>query len=85
MSAIDIKPNAVAVRAGGLVFQTYSSGVITSTRCGTAVDHAITAVGYDSAATEPYFIVRNSWGGAWGDAGYVNIGMATGKGICGIN
>jgi len=85
MSAIDIMPNAVAVRASGLVFQTYTSGVITSSRCGTAIDHAITAVGYDSAAAEPYFAVRNSWGSTWGDAGYVNIGMSTGKGICGIN
>ena len=30
--------------------------------------HAVMAVGYDDATTT--FIVRNSWGSSWGDAGY---------------
>jgi hypothetical protein len=35
---------------------------------------------------EPYWIVRNSWGPEWGDAGYIHIGAASGeKGLCGIN
>lgn len=32
--------------------------------------HAITLVGYDTDDVGPHFIVRNSWGVAWGDNGY---------------
>jgi len=67
------------------VFQSYKSGVITSAACGTNIDHAVVATGYDSTASEPYYLVRNSWGTSWGDKGYVKIGMSSGKGICGIN
>ena len=30
--------------------------------------HAVVAVGYDNATR--HFVVRNSWGDAWGDEGY---------------
>lgn len=85
MAAIDVKPNAVAVNASSFGFQTYKSGILDNANCSTSCNHAITAVGYNSDGATPYYIVRNSWGAAWGDAGYINIAMATGKGICGIN
>ena len=85
MSAVDIKPNAVSIHASSSVFQTYQSGVITSSLCGTSTNHAVVIVGYDTRTSPNYYIVRNSWGSGWGDGGYVNIGMATGAGICGIN
>lgn len=85
MNGIDIKPNEVSIHASSRVFQTYSSGVITSSQCGTSTNHAVVAVGYNSTASDPYFIVRNSWGVDWGDFGYVNIGMAAPyPGTCGI-
>jgi len=41
------------------------------------------AVGYDQ--TNKFWIVKNSWGGSWGESGYVRIGMSgNGAGICGI-
>lgn len=50
------------------------------------MDHAVAAVGYDSSASIPYYIVRNSWGSSWGEQGYVMIEMTTsGAGICGVN
>lgn len=85
MSAIAVKPNAVAVNASSLAFQTYSSGVLTSTKCSTEINHAITAVGYNASASTPYYIVRNSWGVNWGADGYILIGATGGAGICGIN
>lgn len=85
MAAVDIKPNAVSVHASSSVFQSYSSGVVTSSACGTSTNHAIVIVGYSTATSPNYYIVRNSWGASWGESGYINIGMATGAGICGIN
>jgi C1A family cysteine protease len=86
MSAINLKPVNVAIKADSNAFRSYSSGVLTTWECGTAINHAIAAVGYDSGnGDEPYIIVRNSWGTGWGSGGYAKIGMTTEKGICGIN
>lgn len=91
MSGIDIKTNAVGINASGINFQTYSSGVL-STCTRTGMNHAVVADGYDSTGSEPYWLVRNSWGPDWGEGGYIRIGMGTdgdvannGKGNCGIN
>jgi len=80
-SAINLKPVSVAIEADTYVFQTYSTGIITSSACGTNIDHAVVAVGYGSN----YYIVRNSWGTGWGESGYVRIGITEGNGTCGIN
>jgi len=69
-------PVSVCVDASG-GFQHYSSGVFNGP-CGTQINHAILAVGY----TASYWIVKNSWGTAWGSSGY--IFMARGKNLCGV-
>ena len=85
-AAIYKTPNTVYVDASQPVFQYYSTGTITSSLCGTTIDHAILAVGYSTSTTgDNYWIVQNSWGTSWGIKGYVQIGMAPGAGICGIN
>ena len=80
-SALNQRPVAVAIRASEPIFTTYQSGVITSADCGTEVNHGVLAVGYG----EDYYIVKNSWGTSWGEAGYVKIGFGDGAGVCGIN
>lgn len=80
-SALNQQPCSVAIQATSPIFLTYSSGVITSPRCGTNVGHAVLAVGYGGN----YYIVKNTYGSSWGEDGYVRIGMADGAGICGIN
>lgn len=59
--------------------------MITSSDCGDKIDLAVTAVGYGTEDGNDYYLVRNSWGKAWGDNGYLKIGrLADGSGICGI-
>jgi len=85
-SAVAIKPVSVAIEADTYYFQSYTSGILDSTACGTTLDHAVAIVGYGtSAAGVAYWTVRNSWGTSWGDHGYVLIAQSTGAGICGIN
>jgi len=83
LNAVAAQPVTVGVEASGRAFQLYKSGVITS-NCGTSLDHAITAVGYDKSS----WIVKNSWGTGWGERGYVRIARGSqngGSGLCGIN
>jgi cathepsin L len=84
IAAINLQPISVAVDASGMDWQFYSGGVVTDTACGTELDHGVIAVGYDTGASQPYYLVRNSWGASWGEQGYIRIGIADGAGICGI-
>jgi C1A family cysteine protease len=87
MAAIAKTPVSVTIDASKLIFHNYTSGVISGTGCGTSLDHAVVAVGYGSDAETglDYYLVRNSWGKAWGDNGYVKIAReGDGYGVCGI-
>ena len=87
LAAISRGPVAVAVDLSSAAFMQYGSGIISSASCGTAVAHAVTAVGYgtDYLTGQKYYKVRNSWGSAWGENGYVRIlRNGDGDGICGI-
>ncbi|GLU04224.1 hypothetical protein SLE2022_213830 [Rubroshorea leprosula] len=84
--AVANQPVSVAIEGGGRAFQFYESGIFTG-RCGTALDHGVTAVGYGTENGKHYWIVKNSWGSSWGESGYIRMernlaGTATGK--CGI-
>lgn len=88
MDTVKLRPVVVAIQASSTTFMYYRSGVITSTACGTATNHAVAIVGYGSTTDGiPFWIIKNSWGPYWGDKGYVKIMRDTvtgGKGICGI-
>merc|ERR1719198_1233105 len=71
-AALGNGPVSVAIEADQFAFQGYTSGVITS-ECGEKLDHGVLAVGYGSEDGQEYFLVKNSWGPSWGDAGYVKI------------
>ena len=62
----------------------YKGGVITDESCGKEVNHSALVVGYGAENGLEYFLVKNSWGEKWGDAGYVKIGVGAGEGVCGI-
>ena len=85
--AVAIGPVSIAIEADTQIFQSYSSGVITSESCGTNLDHGVLIVGYGTENDIPYWLVKNSWGADWGEAGYVKImrnDTTDYAGICGI-
>jgi len=63
----------------------YSGGILDTTKCGTNLDHAITAVGYGTENGKDFVIIRNSWGADWGEEGYIRIAITKdGEGVCGV-
>jgi cathepsin L len=72
-------PTVVTIAADAKVFQFYHSGVINSPDCGSNLDHSVTVVGY----TVNSYIIKNSWGATWGNAGYVEIARNSNN-MCGI-
>ncbi|XP_011000919.1 PREDICTED: cysteine proteinase RD21a-like [Populus euphratica] len=84
--AVANQPVSVAIEAGGRAFQLYQSGVFTGS-CGTQLDHGVVAVGYGTENGVDYWVVRNSWGPAWGENGYIRMERnvaSTETGKCGI-
>lgn len=85
-AAIAKGPTTVAVYADADGFLNYHSGIYNDfSACEGQVDHAITAVGYGSEGGNDYWIVKNSWGANWGEAGFGRLAIkGDGRGICGI-
>ena len=86
-AAVAKQPVAVAIEADTRYFQSYSGGVLTSTSCGSNLDHGVLVVGYGTENGIDYWLVKNSWGTSWGEKGYVKIQKSSSTndpGVCGI-
>jgi len=81
-TALTTGPPSVCVAAEA--WQTYTGGILKT--CDGSVDHCVQAVGIGgSSTTEPYWVVRNSWGTSWGVKGYIYLDATVNSGdICHI-
>jgi len=83
-AAVAKQPVSVSIEADKMVFQQYKSGIFDSAKCGDKLDHATLVVGYGTSDGTDYWIMKNSWGTVWGDQGYMQLAIESGKGVCGI-
>jgi len=74
-------PPSVCVDAS--TWDSYKGGVYTRADCGTALDHCVQIVGWDIVKGQNVWLVRNSWGTDWGNAGFLYVSMT--DDACGIN
>jgi len=96
LRAVDRQPVATAmhmlVRSWSVMhddvqddLRTYAGGVYARKDCPDKLkylNHSVLVVGYGADANGKYWIVRNSWGGGWGDNGYMLV--QRGVNMCGI-
>ncbi|CAH1391941.1 unnamed protein product [Nezara viridula] len=79
-----VGPISVGVSANHDHFRFYKGGVFNGDTCKYMIDHAILLVGYGSENGEEYWLVKNSWGAAWGEGGYIRFKRSI-KNICSIS
>ena len=53
-------------------WQTYESGIVTDCSY-PSLDHGVLVVGYGTDDGTDYWLIKNSWGTSWGEAGYIRI------------
>lgn len=75
-----------------LGFNKYKSGVFKDATPGECVNtsiglHAVTLVGYDTTSADgAHWVLKNEWGAAWGDNGYIRVAMIDGtSGVCNMH
>lgn len=73
-SALAGRPVSVAVDASN--WSAYRSGVFSN--CRTSLNHGVLLAG----STDQYWLVKNSWGGSWGEKGYIRLARGNTCGIC---
>uniref|UniRef100_A0A8C9R3J2 Cathepsin S-like n=1 Tax=Scleropages formosus TaxID=113540 RepID=A0A8C9R3J2_SCLFO len=65
-------------------FHHYRGGIYNDIHCSNLkINHAVLVVGYGTDKGQDYWLVRNSWGTAWGEKGFVRVARNKNN-LCGI-
>jgi C1A family cysteine protease len=75
-------PIAVTLNGENNGFYNYRGGIYNDAACSTQANHAVLLIGYGTENGQPYWIIKNSWGTAWGEGGFMKL--ARGLNRCGI-
>ncbi|NXS26369.1 CATS protein, partial [Pomatostomus ruficeps] len=78
-----VGPVAVAIDAARSSFFLYHSGVYDDPQCSQEVNHGVLVVGYGALDNKEFWLVKNSWGVHFGDAGYIRMARNASN-LCGI-
>jgi cathepsin L len=80
----DNGPITVTIDAGHRSFQLYKNGVYSDTLCSSVtLDHTVLLVGWGNYNGKDYWLLKNSWGPAWGMEGYFMLARNQNN-MCGI-
>jgi C1A family cysteine protease len=84
-AALSLGPVSAGLEADQQAFQFYSGGILSDNTCGTNVNQGVLVVGFgtDTVSNTQYWIVKNSWGTSWGEAGYARLKYGVNQ--CGIS
>lgn len=82
MAAINKGPVSIAIEADKSPFQMYAGGILDNPACGKQLDHGVLLVGYGTDGGKDYWRIKNSWGKAWGEHGYIRF--IRGQDQCGL-
>ncbi|OHT01363.1 Oryzain alpha chain [Tritrichomonas foetus] len=75
-------PVAAGLNGSQIQFYLYESGIFNIRACTPyPLSHGVGIVGYGVEGDSPYWILRNTWGKSWGEAGYCR--MIRGYNMCG--
>jgi hypothetical protein len=71
LSTLSSGPIPVLIQVTSAI-SSYAGGIFNGV-CTQSINHAVTLVGYGTIGTTQYWLIRNSWGTGWGEAGYMRI------------
>ena len=74
LNSLSSRPIAAAVDAS--TWSLYRGGILNV--CGETINHGVLVVG----ATDDYWRVKNSFGSAWGESGYIRLGKGDTCAVC---
>jgi cathepsin F len=84
-SLVELGPLSIGVVADPWMF--YIEGIIGADVCDGDLDHGVLLVGYGHGmgiiSEADYWLIKNSWGAGWGEAGYLRL--ERGSNACGMN
>ncbi|TKS88301.1 Cathepsin S [Collichthys lucidus] len=79
-----VGPVSVAVNARLPSFHLYRGGLYNEANCNPRfINHAVLVVGYGTDRGQDFWLVKNSWGTAWGEQGFIRIARNK-KNLCGV-